>query len=75
MIRFFIGCPIGTFANLRLMESYAVKHVIVRIHHVITSMDARACPVGTNRIFFNQLYFLKQTKIYNSLSIYSSYKL
>ena len=46
------------------MESYAIKHVIVRIHHVIMSMDALACHVGINSNYFKIKYIFlnKQTK-------------
>ena len=51
----FIVCPKGTygvFAEIQHTESYAALYVIVRTHYVIMSMDALACPVGTNRIYF-----------------------
>ena len=38
------------------MESHAVNHVNVRTHHVIMSMDALACRVGTCSIYFEIKY-------------------
>lgn len=40
------------------MEGYAVKHVIVQIHHVIMFMDALENRVSTKTIHFKPNIFL-----------------
>lgn len=49
---------VRTYVNLQLMAGYVVNYVNVRIHHVITSMDAITFRVSTKTFYIESFVFL-----------------